>query len=1233
METKRFWVTALWMAIATVAIHASDYTTYLTTGRGFAEVTTTEGIIANNNYLYILVPAETNSLIVGVGKYEAKPDWASEESKALRYRSAETDPILDLSNFFTIEKSGNYIGLRNLVYNTDLFQTHDNAGYMYVNTFTDKTLDEWSYLIPTYQNGYWLFENGKYPISSGNWACGYMGPWNKNVAEGEPIALNRGNTAGDEAGHYRLFRIDKNNLMALYLYASILSTDNGFTEVTTTDGLLTDNQYCYLITAAETNDLYVGVGKYEEKPGWAGEDTKALRYRSAEINPLLDLSNFFTIEKSGSYIGLRNLYYYTDLFQTHDNAGYMYVNTFTDKNLDEWSYLTPTYQNGYWLFESGKYPMSSGNWARGYLGPWNKQVKNGKPIALNRRNTADDEAGHYRLFRIAKTDLVTKRNQLLQTISSTTPLDVTWHITNPSFETGDETGWTLIGKDPNGNDEFKTRNYGMTGKEGTYLMNAFQWWASSLSVKQTIANVPSGNYDLTAVVASWEGRTVTFSGNSTSTTGTGINDGTGVPVSLNLNIGSDQQLVITAGSTTDWWTEGVTHADNDTQCFFKLDNVRLICKGAYLSSYALPLPNNTTSVLIPGQWYYYDVNYHTEYVLTGELDGLVYSTDEDKVLSKITTASATRNIELNIGRVFFKTTRNNATLAISLANTLQEGTFTAVALNVDGLPKEIKYGVGKYELNPDGPGADGTRKISQYLASKNYDFIGCSEDFNYNGSLMESLEANYWCGKIRNTLSVTGLDYWDLIQGKIHVETDGLNLIWKFNKVSATNESWTRWWSTEATDGNQYVEKGYRHYDMQLDGGPVIDVFILHMDARDTNATDSRESQWRQLSEAINGSDHSRAKLIIGDTNSRYTREDVISNFINRLSTDFTMGDVWVDFYRDGVYPTKGMDNLTDQRDPTNYSNYEIVDKIIYINPRAANTVRLVPQTFCIEQDYTYGNVDGTDDTTPLGDHRPVVATFKYMLSGNASPLAVTLQDNADNRSTIASVTSALANVTLADRILYKDNSWNTLCLPFNMTAEQVTEQLAPTSLMELDTEGTYDGKQTGFDVSTGKLYLYFKTATSIEAGKPYIVKWDNGGNIVNPKFYNVTVASTAQQPVSFGGGKFCGIYSPTDIYSSDHDKYYLGTNNQLKYPDAEGMTSFNINAFRAYFDLSDNKGAKIRGFVLNFGPDDADDIKAITPSQEEDTDGWYTLSGLRLTEKPVQRGIYISKGKKIFVK
>jgi len=1187
---------------------ASAYTSYLTIGRGFIEVTNTSGLIADEKYYYILASAENTGLIVGVGQYEGKPGWASEETKTLRYRSADTDPILDLSNFFTIEKSGSYIGFRNVVYSSDLFQTHDNAGYMYVNTFTDKTLDEWSYLTPTYQNGYWLFESGKYPMSSENWACGYLGPWNNQVKEGEPIALNRKNVSGDEAGHYRLFRITKSNLMAFHLYSAILSPSNGFTEVTSTADMTDGSDDCYLLTAAETKGLYVGVGRYEAKPGWASEDTKALRYRPASANPLLDLSNFFTIEKSGSYIGFRNLYYSSDLFQTHDNAGYMYVNTFTDKTLDEWSYLTPTYQNGYWLFESGKYPLSSDDWACGYLGPWNKLVKEGEPIALNRRNTSDDKAGHYRLFRISKKELVEKRNRLMLSVSPIAPVSMTWRVVNPSFETGDETGWSLLGKE-DGNEEFKTRDYQMSGRDGSYLMNAFQWWASSLSVEQTVTGVPSGAYDLSAVVASWEGRTVAFSGNGSVAVATGMGDQVGVPVAMSLNIGSKEKLTISAGSSTDWWTENVTHDENDPMCFFKIDDVQLRCNGFFLSAMAIPLPNDPATLLIPDQWYYYDVDYHTEYVLAGKLNGLVYTTDEDVFVNNITPAPAQRKQTLGVGRVFFKTTQDDATLQLLPARAASQGTFTAVALNVDGLPNTV----ATFDLNPDGPGADGTKKISRYLATKDYDLIGCSEDFNYNGSLMESLNDRYWCGTIRNTISVTGLDYWDLIQGKIHVETDGLNLIWKFSKINATEESWTRWWETESTDGNQYVEKGYRHYDVQIDGGPVIDVYILHMDAGDTNATWSRESQWRQLADAINGSDHSRAKLIIGDTNSRYTREDVTGNFTSRLADDFQVSDVWVELCREGIYPTTDMGDLIDHSDPLNFSNYEIVDKIIYINPTVANSARLLPQSFRIEQDYTYDYIDHNGNTQDLGDHRPVVVTFAYKQSGEEVNPAVTLADEGINRRTIESYSDVTADVTLSGRTLYKDGRWNTICLPFNVDIE--SSVLAGATAKAL---------VDAFMTSSTLTLTFGDPVTTLAAGVPYVIRWTEGDDLVDPTFIGVSVTnSPSARTITKADGhvKFTGTYDAFTVSASD-DIYCLTDQNVMEQAAAEST----MKACRAYFQFSEEaQGCQLE---LIFFDDVVTNISDSSSAGKGTTSPYYTLEGLRIDGKPLRKGLYIRDGR-----
>ena len=116
-------------------------------------------------------------------------------------------------------------------------------------------------------------------------------------------------------------------------------------------------------------------------------------------------------------------------------------------------------------------------------------------------------------------------------------------------------------------------------------------------------------------------------------------------------------------------------------------------------------------------------------------------------------------------------------------------------------------------------------------------------------------------------------------------------------------------------------------------------------------------------------------------------------------------------------------------------------------------------------------------------------------------------------------------NVTLQDRTLYKDGAWNTLCLPFDVEDGDDTDELtfsgtplAGATLMELDNSdavynyGNGDSHATGLD--NGILYLNFKDATSITAGKPYIIRWGTpenheGGVIEDPVFSGVTITST----------------------------------------------------------------------------------------------------------------------------
>ena len=264
-------------------------------------------------------------------------------------------------------------------------------------------------------------------------------------------------------------------------------------------------------------------------------------------------------------------------------------------------------------------------------------------------------------------------------------------------------------------------------------------------------------------------------------------------------------------------------------------------------------------------------------------------------------------------------------------------------------------------------------------------------------------------------------------------------------------------------------------------------------------------------------------------------------------------------------------------------------------------------------------------------------------------PTPVALADNAPNVTTLTKLMELNAiDVKLKNRSLVKDGYWNTLCLPFSLTSLDGTP-LSGATLMELDTKGTYDGRQTGFDASTGTLYLYFKPAESIEAGKPYIIKWGTPNPsaaedaIFNPIFNGVKVTTYAPSAVSSidGSVSFTGIYAPVSFGEKGHSCLFMGEANTIYY---FGPNAY-LNAFRAYFRLADDlyaadvsEGNEVKTFVLNFGGDD--EVTGIESIEDLniydlrfDADGWYDLAGRRLNGKPSIPGIYINNGSKIIIK
>jgi surface protein len=245
----------------------------------------------------------------------------------------------------------------------------------------------------------------------------------------------------------------------------------------------------------------------------------------------------------------------------------------------------------------------------------------------------------------------------------------------------------------------------------------------------------------------------------------------------------------------------------------------------------------------------------------------------------------------------------------------------------------------------------------------------------------------------------------------------------------------------------------------------------------------------------------------------------------------------------------------------------------------------------------------------------------------------LTLSDNQDNSNTIAIYDhKEIANVALSGRTLYKTGDWNTLCLPFSLTAEQLAASpLAGYTELRTLSDAQYNA---------GTLTLNFTPATgddavtSIEAGIPYIIKWNSSEeNIVNPTFTNVIICDTPEDEriIWTEDVSFMGTYDPKPLTSANSNILYLGAGNTLYYPSAN-MT---INSFRAYFELNLTSAQQVKAINLNFGDEEAASIKTISESSDhsESSDAYFSLDGRRLNDKPATAGLYIINGKKVVIK
>lgn len=265
------------------------------------------------------------------------------------------------------------------------------------------------------------------------------------------------------------------------------------------------------------------------------------------------------------------------------------------------------------------------------------------------------------------------------------------------------------------------------------------------------------------------------------------------------------------------------------------------------------------------------------------------------------------------------------------------GRFTTLTYNVAGLPQALSSAAGDRSA--------ATKLISCYV--KTFDIVHVQEDFNYHADLYNSCDDHPYrsptsggaaIGSGLNTLSRFAYDDWDRVS----------------------------WGHCNGVDC--LTPKGFTLARTRLAEGVYVDVYNLHAQAQTASADlTARRQDIQQLLTYIEAESAGNAVIVMGDTNTRYTRDG--DNMWEFLRHGFT--DAWVKNQRGGSVPAISPNALTCDPAVTSPS-CEIVDKIVYRN---GAHLTLNATGYSVQTDAKDAN--GVE----LSDHRPVAVNWSYTLA------------------------------------------------------------------------------------------------------------------------------------------------------------------------------------------------------------------------------------------------------------
>ena len=228
----------------------------------------------------------------------------------------------------------------------------------------------------------------------------------------------------------------------------------------------------------------------------------------------------------------------------------------------------------------------------------------------------------------------------------------------------------------------------------------------------------------------------------------------------------------------------------------------------------------------------------------------------------------------------------------------------------------------------------------------------------------------------------------------------------------------------------------------------------------------------------------------------------------------------------------------------------------------------------------------------------------------------IELDDCQDNNATIESKNGTIANVTIKNRTLKKDGTWQSICLPFDINVEASILRGADVRTLE---SVTVKGNVGILNCLT--------PVTEMKAGTPYIIRWESGTDIVNPVFESVVIKNGGESSQTEFASFLSTSYKHILADQTYTDCYHMTPGSPLLMP---VVANTEIFAFDGIFLVNSTSFPQVNEFVVYTGEED-DFITGVSPLLATEDEPYYNVLGQRLN-KP-QKGIYIRRGKKVLVK